>query len=298
MHKNVVGQQDSFISSIRNITSKELLCFSGYRVIVFMMLVIVGLGMCCLLSDFSLLSIGASCLFMFLIACAPSGFFINAPNEAKVVEFFGEYIGTSFGTGLLFTVPFSTKRGVSLKVESINTSVMKVNDADGNPIEIAAAIVWRVICPAKACFNISNYHGFISVQGETALRELAGSYPYDANSGVSLRQNSTEISQKLKEILRSRMGIVGIEIEDARISHLAYSSEIAQVMLRRQQARAISEARVCIVKNAVNMVDEVLVHLESTHKINLTDDQKLKFVSNLLIVLVSESDTQPVISVE
>ncbi|ACZ49043.1 band 7 domain-containing protein [Anaplasma centrale str. Israel] len=285
-------------SSVRNIENKSLLCFNGYSVIGIMLISLAGLGICCLASDFSLLFLGAMGIFALAGALLPSGFFINGPNEAKVVEFFGEYIGTSFGVGLRFTVPFSTKRSVSLKIESVNTSVMKVNDADGNPIEIAAAIVWRVVCPAKACFNIENYQNFISVQGETALRELAGSYPYDSNSAVSLRQNSAEISQKLRAILQSRMGIVGIEVEDARISHLAYSSEIAQVMLRRQQAKAISEARVYIVKNAVNMVDEVLSHLEAKHGIDLTDDRKLKFVSNLLVALVSESDTQPVISVE
>ena len=285
-------------SSVRDIVSKDLLCFNGYNVIGVMLVSAVGLGICCLFSDFSLPFLGAAGALMLVGSLLPSGFFINSPNEAKVVEFFGKYVGTSFGTGLLFTIPFSAKRSVSLKIESINTSVMKVNDADGNPIEIAAAIVWRVVCPEKACFNIENYQNFISVQGETALRELAGSYPYDSNSGVSLRQNSTEISQALRAILQDRMGIVGIEVEDTRISHLAYSSEIAQVMLRRQQAKAISEARVYIVKNAVSMVDEVLAHLESKHGINLTDDQKLKFASNLLVALVSESDTQPVISVE
>ncbi|MDB1135202.1 SPFH domain-containing protein [Candidatus Anaplasma sp. TIGMIC] len=285
--------------SVRNIENRNLLVVSGYTAIAVSALVTVGLGCLCVFSGFSLTSLIVSGLWgLSLATLMPSCLFTNGPNEAKVVIFFGEYIGTTSKTGLLFSIPYTSKRSVSLKVESTNTSVMKVNDSEGNPIEIAAAIVWRVTCPEKVCFNIENYQGFISVQGETALRELAGSYPYDAENGASLRQNFSEISQKLKIMLQSRMGIVGIEVEDARISHLAYSSEIAQVMLRRQQAKAISEARVHIVKNAVNMVDEVLLHLEKKHKISLTDDQKIKFSSNLLVALVSDSDTQPVINVE
>ena len=281
------------------ITNKRLLCFNGYNAGIVMAIVSAVLGFYCFYGGFSSFALTISGIWVLLITTVvPGCFFTNSPNNAKVVEFFGEYIGTTAATGLLFSIPYTSKRNISLKVESTNTSVMKVNDADGNPIEIAAAVVWRVVNPEKVCFNIENYQGFISVQCETALRELAGSYPYDSESGVSLRQNFTEITQKLKAMLQSRMEMVGISVDDARISHLAYSSEIAQVMLRRQQARAISEARVHIVKNAVNMVDEVLLHLEDQHKIGLSDDQKIKFVSNLLVVLVSDSDTQPVVSVE
>ena len=287
------------VNAARSTTNKKLLCCNGYSAGIIMFFASAILGFYCISSDFSLTSLGISGVWCLLVATvAPGCFFTNSPNNAKVVEFFGEYIGTTSATGLLFSVPYTLKRNISLKVESTNTSVMKVNDADGNPIEIAAAVVWRVVCPEKVCFNIENYQGFISVQCETALRELAGSYPYDSENGVSLRQNFAEITQKLKAMLQSRMEMVGISVDDARISHLAYSSEIAQVMLRRQQARAISEARVHIVKNAVNMVDEVLMHLEEQHKIGLSDDQKIKFVSNLLVVLVSDSDTQPVVSVE
>ena len=287
------------INTVGRITNKKLLCFNGYNAGVVMAIVSAFLGFYCFYSDFSPFALIVSGIWVLLIATVvPGCFFTNSPNNAKVVEFFGEYIGTTSDTGLLFSIPYTTKRNISLKVESTNTSVMKVNDADGNPIEIAAAVVWRVVNPEKVCFNIENYQGFISVQCETALRELAGSYPYDSESGVSLRQNFAEITQKLKAMLQSRMEMVGISVDDARISHLAYSSEIAQVMLRRQQARAISEARVHIVKNAVNMVDEVLLHFENQHKIGLSDDQKIKFVSNLLVVLVSDSDTQPVVSVE
>ncbi|WP_044104788.1 SPFH domain-containing protein [Anaplasma phagocytophilum] len=285
--------------SVRNIVSKKLFCLCGYKATVLMVLLTVVLGIYCWNSDFSYFAILLSGLWvLLLVTVMPSCFFTNGPNDAKVVEFFGEYIGTTSKTGLLFSIPYASRRNISLKVESTNTSVMKVNDAEGNPIEIAAAVVWRVISPEKVCFNIENYQGFISIQGETALRELAGSYPYDSSSGISLRQNFPEISRELKVMLQNRMGIVGIAIEDARISHLAYASEIAQVMLRRQQARAISEARGHIVKNAVGMVDSVLLHLEQKHQISLSDEQKIKFVSNLLVALVSDSDTQPVINVE
>lgn len=287
------------MKDVRNIVSKNLFCISGYAAIAIIGVITAILAACCIRSDFAMSAIiPASVWCLVITSIGPGCFFTNGPNDAKVVEFFGEYIGTTSKTGLLFSIPYTVKRNVSLKVESTNTSVMKVNDAEGNPIEIAAAIVWRVICPEKVCFNIGHYQGFISVQGETALRELAGSYPYDSGSEVSLRQNFAEISQKLKLMLQNRMGIVGISIEDARISHLAYSSEIAQVMLKRQQAKAISEARVHIVRNAVNIVDDVLMHLEKQHNISLTDDQKVRFVNNLLVALVSDSDTQPVINIE
>lgn len=229
----------------------------------------------------------------------PSGFFVNNPNEAKVVEFFGNYIGTIFQSGFFWTVPFVRMRTISLKVRNINTSKIKVNDFNGNPIEIAAVIVWKVISPAKACLNVGDYQEFINIQSETAVRELAGSYPYDAeDDNESLRNNSMQISSKLRDILQSRLDVVGIIIEDARIAHLAYSSEIAQLMLRRQQAKAITNARGYIVRNAITMVDEILTHFELKYQINLSDEQKVKLINNLLVSLISEQGAQPTLNIE
>ena len=237
-----------------------------------------------------------------LLICAfiiPNGFFINNPNEAKVVEFFGNYIGTIFKPGFFWTVPFVRMRSISLKVRNVSTSKIKVNDFNGNPIEIAAVVVWKVVSPAKACLNVGDYQEFINIQSETAVRELAGSYPYDAeDNSESLRNNSAQISSKLRDMLQNRLGIVGIVVEDARISHLAYSSEIAQIMLRRQQAKAITNARGYIVRNAIIMVDEILQHFESQYQINLSDEQKVKLVNNLLVSLISEQGAQPTINIE
>ena len=229
----------------------------------------------------------------------PSGFFVNNPNEARVVEFFGNYIGTIFQSGFFWTVPFVRMRTISLKVRNINTSKIKVNDFNGNPIEIAAVVVWKVVSPAKACLNVGDYHEFINIQSETAVRELAGSYPYDAeDDSESLRNNSVQISSKLRDILQSRLDVVGIIVEDARIAHLAYSSEIAQLMLRRQQAKAITNARGYIVRNAITMVDEVLKHFELKYQINLSDEQKVKLINNLLVSLISEQGAQPTLNIE
>lgn len=197
------------------------------------------------------------------------GFFINDPNEARVIEFFGHYIGTYFKSGICVTLPFSSKYIVSLKFQNINTEKIKVNDANGSPIEISAVIVWRVSSPAKAYYNVNNYHEFVFVQSDSVIRELGSNYPYDSESNEeSLRKNSDKISDELRSMLQQRLDIAGIEITEARISHLAYSSEIAQAMLRRQQAHAITSARRRIVQNAIGIVEEVIAHLKKTKAYN------------------------------
>ncbi len=198
------------------------------------------------------------------------GFFINDPNEARVIEFFGHYIGTYFKSGICVTLPFSSKYIVSLKFQNINTEKIKVNDANGSPIEISAVIVWRVSSPAKAYYNVNNYHEFVFVQSDSVIRELASNYPYDSESNEeSLRKNSDKISDELRSMLQQRLDIAGIEITEARISHLAYSSEIAQAMLRRQQAHAITSARRHIVQNAIGIVEEVIAHFEKKQKLTI-----------------------------
>lgn len=227
------------------------------------------------------------------------GFFINDPNEARVIEFFGHYIGTYFKSGICVMLPFSSKYIVSLKFQNINTEKIKVNDANGSPIEISAVIVWRVSSPAKAYYNVNNYHEFVFVQSDSVIRELASNYPYDSESDEeSLRKNSDKISNELRSMLQQRLDIAGIEITEARISHLAYSSEIAQAMLRRQQAHAITSARRHIVQNAIGIIEEVIAHFEKNKSLQLDGKQKVQLINNLLVALISEQDAQPTISLD
>ncbi|WP_264330553.1 SPFH domain-containing protein [Wolbachia endosymbiont (group B) of Erebia ligea] len=227
------------------------------------------------------------------------GFFVNDPNEARVIEFFGHYIGTYFKSGICVTLPFSSKYRVSLKFQNINTEKIKVNDANGNPIEISVVIVWRVSSPAKAYYNVNNYHDFVFVQSDSVIRELASNYPYDSeNDEESLRKNSDKISNELRSMLQQRLNIAGIEITEARISHLAYSSEIAQAMLRRQQAHAITSARKHIVQNAIGIIEEVIAHFEKNKSLQLDGKQKVQLINNLLVALISEQDAQPTISLD
>lgn len=225
--------------------------------------------------------------------------FVNDPNEARVIEFFGHYIGTYFKSGICVTLPFSSKYRVSLKFQNINTEKIKVNDANGSPIEISVVIVWRVSSPAKAYYNVNNYHDFVFVQSDSVIRELASNYPYDSeNDEESLRKNSDKISNELRSMLQQRLNIAGIEITEARISHLAYSSEIAQAMLRRQQAHAITSARRHIVQNAIGIIEEVIAHFEKNKSLQLDGKQKVQLINNLLVALISEQDAQPTISLD
>ncbi|AZU37751.1 spfh domain/band 7 family protein [Wolbachia endosymbiont of Bemisia tabaci] len=227
------------------------------------------------------------------------GFFVNDPNETRVIEFFGHYIGTYFKSGICVTLPFSSKYRVSLKFQNINTEKIKVNDANGSPIEISVVIVWRVSSPAKAYYNVNNYHDFVFVQSDSVIRELASNYPYDSeNDEESLRKNSDKISNELRSMLQQRLNIAGIEITEARISHLAYSSEIAQAMLRRQQAHAITSARKHIVQNAIGIIEEVIAHFEKNKSLQLDGKQKVQLINNLLVALISEQDAQPTISLD
>nr|WP_284706152.1 SPFH domain-containing protein [Wolbachia pipientis] len=227
------------------------------------------------------------------------GFFINNPNEARVIEFLGHYIGTYLKPGMFITLPFSTKYVVSLKFQNINTEKIKVNDVNGSPIEISVVIVWRVSSPAKAYYNVNNYYEFVSVQSDSVIRELASNYPYDSESDEeSLRKNSDKISGELRSMLQQRLDIAGIEVTEARISHLAYSSEIAQAMLRRQQAHAITSARKHIVQNAIGIIEEVIAHFEKNKSIQLDGKQKIQLINNLLVALISEQDAQPTISLD
>lgn len=226
------------------------------------------------------------------------GFVMIQPNEARVLTFFGKYTGTIKENGFFWVNPLTRKEVISLKINNFTSEKLKVNDADGNPILIGAVIVWRVIDTTKATFEVDDYAHFVELQSETAIRTLATHYSYDSSDEnvPSLRSMPEEISAELKERLQERMEQAGVEILESRISHLAYAPEIAQAMLRRQQAQAVIAARSQIVQGAMGMVEQAIKHLEQTGVVELDEERKATMANNLLVALVSESETQPVIN--
>ena len=234
----------------------------------------------------------------FLLALSMNGFTIIQPNDSRVLILFGKYIGTVRNSGFWWVNPFTEKKRVSLRIHNFNSDKIKVNDLHGNPIEIAAVIVWRVVDSARAIFDVQNYEQFVDIQSETAVRGLATDYAYDSSDTEkpSLRGNIQEISEELKKQVQTRLEIAGLEIIESRISHLAYAPEIAQAMLRRQQAQAVVDARTKIVEGAVGMVDMALTALSEQHIVVLDEDKKATMVNNLMVALVSEVQAQPVIN--
>jgi regulator of protease activity HflC (stomatin/prohibitin superfamily) len=227
-----------------------------------------------------------------------AGLFIVNPNEAKVLQLFGKYVGTAKQQGLWWANPFYSKRKISLRVRNFETPKMKVNDLRSNPIEIAAIVVWQVVETAEAMFEVDNYDNYVHVQSESALRSLATHYPYDAHAEgeKALSVHTDEIVEQIKAEIQARLEKAGVKVLEARISHLAYSPEIAQVMLRRQQANAIIAARQRIVEGAVGMVDMALDLLSKKNIVKLDEERKAAMVSNLLVVLCAEQPTQPVLN--
>lgn len=226
------------------------------------------------------------------------GFMVIQPNDSRVLILFGKYNGTSIDDGFFWVNPFSIKRHVSLRIRNFNSDRIKVNDLHGNPIEIAAVVVWKVTSPARAVFDVENYEQFVAIQAETAIRTLASEYPYDTNEGEkeSLRSSPTEVAENLAKELQSRLEIAGVNVIEARITHLAYAQEIAQAMLRRQQAQAIVAARFKIVEGAVGMVQQALQDLSEKKIVDLDEERKAQMVNNLMVALVAESEAQPVIN--
>jgi regulator of protease activity HflC (stomatin/prohibitin superfamily) len=226
------------------------------------------------------------------------GFFVINPNEAKVLQLFGAYAGSVKSSGFKWANPLYTKRHISLRVRNFESQKLKVNDNEGNPIEIAAVVVWRVIETAEACFEVDDYEHYVKVQSEAALRNMTTHYPYDAHQDdvMSLRGNTAEVAQKLKSEVQDRLARAGVEVIEARISHLAYAQEIAGAMLQRQQAGAIIAARQRIVEGAVGMVEMALEMLSRREIVELDNERKAAMVSNLLVVLCGERGTQPIIN--
>ncbi len=242
------------------------------------------------------LIVGLVATLLGAVACG--GFFTVQPNEARVLVFFGTYTGSVRDAGFWWTNPFTSKRRVSLRVRNFNSDRLKVNDADGNPVEIAAVVVWRVVESAKATFDVDDYEQFVDIQAETAIRNLATRYPYDASGQerASLRENPDELATALRGELDARLEVAGVDVLEARLTHLAYAPEIAQAMLRRQQAQAIVSARKLIVEAAVGMVEEALDGLSKRGVVELDEDKRAAMANNLMVVLTSEQATTPVIN--
>ncbi len=226
------------------------------------------------------------------------GFSAIAPGQARVVQLLGRYTGTARRTGLRWFNPLRTRKPISTRIRNHQTEVTKVNDGDGNPIELAAVVVWQVEDTAKATFEVNDFQEFVAIQAETVVRHIANSYPYDAHGDgqLSLRDNAAEITSRLADEISDRVRAGGVTIIESRLSHLAYSPEIAQPMLRRQQAAAIVAARTRIVDGAVGMVEMALNRLTREHIVELDEERKATMVSNLLVVLCGDRDAQPVLN--
>ena len=242
---------------------------------------------------------GLICILLVpVIGVLLAGVFVVNPNEGRVLQFFGRYVGTVRDQGLRWANPLYTKRRISLRVRNFETERSKVNDTDGNPIEIAAVVVWRVVDTAEATFEVDDYVNYVHVQSESAVRNLATRHPYDTpeQGQISLRGNTEEIAGQLQTEIQGRLHKAGVEVLEARITHLAYAPEIASAMLQRQQAGAIIAARSRIVDGAVSMVEMALDSLSKRQIVELDEERKAAMVSNLLVVLCGDKATQPVVN--
>ncbi|MFA6986197.1 MAG: SPFH domain-containing protein [Arenimonas sp.] len=233
-----------------------------------------------------------------VLAVMAGGFYMVEPNQAAVLSLFGKYIGTNKDQGLRWNNPFFSARKISLRTRNFESSKLKVNDLDGNPIEIASVVVWQVVDSAEAVYNVDDYESFVHIQTESAVRAMATSYPYDQHDDekISLRGHAAVIAKHLTEEIQERLALAGVQIMEARISHLAYAQEIAQAMLQRQQAGAIIAARTRIVEGAVSMVEMALNELSKRNVVDLDPERRAAMVSNLLVVLCGERGTQPIVN--
>lgn len=239
-----------------------------------------------------------SAVLSVLTAICWGGFFMVQPNQGKVMTLFGSYVGTEKRNGLRWTIPFFMRRTVSLRIRNFESGKIKVNDNQGNPIEIATIVVWSVTDTAEAVFEVDDFESYVSIQSESALRNMASSYPYDPQNDddISLRSHPQTISDVLKNEIQERLGKAGVTVHEARISHLAYSPEIAHAMLQRQQATAIIAARTKIVEGAVGMVEMALEKLQEKQVVELDEERKATMISNLLVVLCGDKATQPIVN--
>lgn len=281
-------------------TEKQTFHVNGYLALVVLIGLLVGGGYLFYhgFVNESVLEIVLSILFWIVSFLFLSSLTIVQPNQAKAILFFGQYLGTIKDNGLFVTTPLTQKINVSLKVRNFNSSLLKVNDSDGNPIEISAVVVFKVVDTAKALFDVDYYQDFIEIQSETAIRHIATQYPYDTfnDDDLTLRGNTNEVSEELAKELQERLAVAGVEVIETRLNHLAYATEIASAMLQRQQAKAILSARQIIVEGAVSMTQMALEQIEDGQDINFTDDRKVQLINNLLVSIITDKGTQPVIN--
>ena len=278
------------------INEKSASSTSGYAMLAGL---IVALGLCVFVLITMPVPIKVSAVFAAgLCVFLAFGLFVVAPNQGKVLQLFGSYAGTEKTPGLRWANPLYSKQVVSLRVRNFESETLKVNDLHGNPIDLAAVVVWRVVDTAEAVFEVDNYEEFVAIQSESALRNMATSYPYDLHEGdtIALRSNANEIAEILKGEIQERLGKAGVEVIESRISHLAYAQEIASAMLQRQQASAIIAARQKIVEGAVGMVEMALEKLSEKEVVELDEERKAAMVSNLLVVLCGDKAAQPVVN--
>ncbi len=266
---------------------------NGFLALIMAILLLVGS-----LLFFALGSIGMGTLAILISSLAFIGITVVQPNQAKVVVFFGKYLGTIRESGIWLTVPFSGRHKVSLRVSNFNSKTLKVNDVEGNPVEIAAVIVFKVIDTARALFDVDNYEQFVEIQSETALRHVATKYPYDdfESGQISLRANAEEVAGELTRELQDRLEVAGVQVMEARLTHLAYATEIASAMLQRQQASAIIAARQKIVEGAVGMAQMAITQMERDGILELDGERKVAMVNNLLVAVISERGAQPILN--
>ena len=271
---------------------------SGIPTLMMLLAVHIAAGFALVTNNSSPMIVTASAVVLVIAFVLLFGLYMVEPNQSAVLSLFGKYIGTDKENGLRWNNPFFGKKKISQRVRNFESGKLKVNELDGSPIEIAAVIVWQVVDSAEAVYNVDDYESFVHIQSESALRTMATSYPYDQHEDgqVALRSHAAEISQHLKDELAERLADAGVQVIDARISHLAYAPEIAHAMLQRQQANAVIAARTRIVAGAVGMVEMALAELQKNQIVHLDEERKAAMVSNLLVVLCSERGTQPIIN--
>ncbi|MEN2359717.1 SPFH domain-containing protein [Levilactobacillus brevis] len=275
-------------------TEKPVFHINGYLGLI-LVLVILGLGVYLSVVGWGVLGV----ILVVLAVLAASSLTIIGPNQSKVLTFFGRYIGTIKESGLYLTVPLTTKTTVSLRARNFNSAILKVNDLQGNPVEIAAVIVFKVVDTSKALFAVEDYEKFVEIQSESAIRHVASEYAYDNfgdHQALTLRSNPTEVSNHLTEELQARLEVAGVQIIETRLTHLAYATEIASAMLQRQQSQAILSARKIIVEGAVSITEGAIEQLAAETDLHLTDNQKLQLINNMMVSIINERGSQPVIN--
>lgn len=274
---------------------KNVFHINGYLGLLIVLALFIGGGW----MIFENIMVPLAIIILVLAVLAASSLTIISPNQSKVLTFFGRYIGTIREAGLYLTVPLTNKSTVSLRVRNFNSAILKVNDLQGNPVEIAAVIVFKVVDTSKALFSVEDYEQFVEIQSESAIRHVASEYAYDNfgdGEALTLRSNPTEVSNHLTEELQERLNVTGVKIIETRLTHLAYATEIASAMLQRQQSQAILSARKIIVEGAVSITEGAISRLANETDLELSDNQKLQLINNMMVSIINERGSQPVIN--